>query len=61
MRGNASLASRTIVRPKTSSVQIISPIPGLIRKLPLEASTCVEDADGLGGEVCERAEHLPRR
>ena len=39
MRGNASFASRTIVNPNTSSVQTIRPMPGLIRKLPFEAST----------------------
>src|SRR5438309_5236700 len=39
MRGKASLESRNIVTPKTSSVQIISPMPGSIRKPPLEAST----------------------
>ena len=33
MRGNASFASRNIVIPNTSSVQIIRPTPGLIRKL----------------------------
>ena len=39
MRGKASLESSTIVIPKTSSVQIIRPMPGLIRKLPFDAAS----------------------
>src|SRR5687768_10689257 len=38
MRGNASFQSRSIVRPKTSSVQIISPTSGVTRKLPPSSS-----------------------
>ena len=38
MRGNATLASRYIDRPKTTSVQIISPTSGETRKLPPESS-----------------------
>jgi len=39
IRGKASLARSTIVIPNTSSVQTARPTPGLIRKLPFEAST----------------------
>src|ERR1700760_4215664 len=42
MRGNASFESSTIVIPKTSSVQIIRPMPGLIRKLPFDAASTTE-------------------
>ena len=38
MRGKATLLSTHIVNPKTSSVQIISPRPGLTRKLPPSSS-----------------------
>ncbi len=38
MRGNASLASTYIEMPKTSSVQIISPMSGVTRKLPPPSS-----------------------
>jgi hypothetical protein len=38
MRGNASLPSRNIETPKTTSVQIISPMSGETRKLPLSSS-----------------------
>ena len=41
IRGKATLLSTYIVNPKTISVQIISPRPGLTRKLPLEATMCV--------------------
>src|SRR4051812_10818141 len=43
MRGKASLASRIIAPPKTISVQIIRPMPGLTRKLPppFSAATCM--------------------
>src|SRR5215211_2414809 len=34
MRGNASFASTYMEMPKTSSVQIMSPTPGVTRKLP---------------------------
>ena len=34
MRGNATFQRMNIVRPKTSSVQIISPTSGETRKLP---------------------------
>ena len=34
MRGNATFASTYSEMPKTSSVQIISPMPGVTRKLP---------------------------
>ena len=39
MRGNASLESSSIVAPNTSSVHTIRPMPGSIRKPPLEATT----------------------
>ena len=47
MRGKASFESRNIVAPKTISVQIISPMPGSIRKPPLEAITCVPESRDL--------------
>ena len=34
MRGNATFARTYIETPKTTSVQIISPMPGVTRKLP---------------------------
>ena len=41
IRGNASFASRYMERPKTSSVQIISPTSGLTRKLPPSSSAAM--------------------
>src|SRR4029077_800888 len=48
MRGNASLASSTIVKPNTSRGQTINPTPGLIRKLPFEARTAIALDDERG-------------
>ena len=56
MRGNASFASRIIVNPKTSSVQIIRPMPGLIRKLPFEQRA---PASALDDERGEQPGHEP--
>src|ERR1700712_4860592 len=53
MRGKASLESSTIVIPNTSRVQTIKPMPGLIRKLPFDARTCI----ALDDERGQRARH----
>src|ERR1700689_1265324 len=75
MRGKASFESRYIVATNTSSVQTISPMPGSIRKPPLEATTCApgarsvampwtgvcarEQRTGLADERGEEAGHEP--
>ena len=38
MRGNATLERMNIEMPKRNSVQTISPMPGLTRKLPPSSS-----------------------
>ena len=54
MRGNATLLRTHIVNPKTSRVQIISPRPGLTRKLPPSSSS--PSAAVLGGLLREDEE-----
>src|SRR5665811_1263896 len=51
MRGNANFESRNIVAPKTSSVHTIRPMPGSIRKPPLEAITWVPAAGRCASEL----------
>src|SRR5665213_4058106 len=51
MRGNASLDSRYMVAPNTSSVHTIRPIPGSIRKPPLEARTLTPEPDICASEA----------
>ena len=51
MRGNASFASTYSEMPKTSSVQIISPMPGETRKLPPSSPPA---AAAMTGSVIDR-------